>query len=260
MILECIPNYLEAEAWAELAKEKGLVFEYNEFFNPLVLEDKEKIKEILHIYKSTDRDTSMDTVHGAFFDITVSSSDPLIRNASDYRVCQSIEAAEELSARGVVFHTNYLTDFKSIPYRDNWVDSNILYWTEKCAKHPEVNIFLENMFDDTPELLKRVAEGMKDVKNFGVCLDIAHAFLSKVPVYGWIDTLAGYIRHIHINDNDGCEDLHLAVGSGKIDWSLLKYEKLFELDPSVLIEVTGAEKLEASYDYLKTSGFIPAGL
>ena len=256
MILECIPNYTEAEAWAELADNKNLVFEYNEFFNPMVLEDKKKIKEITNIYKNLNRDTAMDTVHGAFFDITVSSSDPLIRNASDYRVSQSIEITESLTARGVVFHTNYLTDFKSIPYRDNWVDSNILYWTDKCLKHPGVNIYLENMFDDTPELLKRVAEGMKDIPNFGVCLDIAHAFLSNAPVNEWIKELSGYVRHIHINDNDGCEDLHLAVGAGKIDWSVLKSKKLFELDPSVLIEVSGTEKLEASYAELKRIGFI----
>ena len=251
MILECIPNYTEAEAWAELAENKKLVFEYNEFFNPMVLEDKKKIKEITNIYKNLNRDTSNDTVHGAFFDITVSSSDPMIRNASDYRVSQSIEITESLNARGVVFHTNYLTDFKSIPYRDNWVDSNILYWTDKCLKHPDVNVYLENMFDDTPELLKRVAEGMKDISNFGVCLDLAHAFLSKVSVEEWIDELTGYVKHIHINDNDGCEDLHLAVGNGKMDWSILKSKKLFKLDPSVLIEVSGTEKLEASYEYLR---------
>ncbi|MCR5206089.1 MAG: TIM barrel protein [Lachnospiraceae bacterium] len=256
MILECIPDYREAEDWAELAEKEKLVFEYNEFFNPTVLEDNEKIKEIISIYRSLNRDTSNDTVHGAFFDITVSSSDPLIRNASDYRVSQSIEIAEALNARGVVFHTNYLTDFKSVPYRDNWVDANILYWTEKCQNHPDINIYLENMFDESPELIGRVAEGMKELPNFGICLDIAHAFLSQVPVGEWIGTLEGFIKHIHINDNDGCEDLHLAVGSGKIDWSVLKCEKLFKLNPSVLIEVSTRERLDASIGFLKAMGFM----
>jgi sugar phosphate isomerase/epimerase len=72
-----------------------------------------------------------------------------------------------------------------------------------------------------------------------------------VSVEEWIDELTGYVKHIHINDNDGCEDLHLAVGNGKMDWSILKSKKLFKLDPSVLIEVSGTEKLEASYEYLR---------
>ena len=256
MILECIPEYKDAEEWAKLADKYGLCFEYNEFFNPDLLEDDEKIKEIIGIYKSLGRNMSNDTLHGAFLDITISSSDPLIRNASDYRVDQSIEISQKLGIRGTIFHTNYLTDFKSIPYRDRWVDCNILYWTEKCEKNPDINIYLENMFDDTPELLRRVAEGMKDVPNFGVCLDIAHAFLGKVTVTDWIDELKGFVKHLHINDNDGLQDLHLAVGDGKIDWSVLENKDLFELDPSVLIEVSGKEKLENSLKTLRKMRFI----
>ena len=112
------------------------------------------------------------------------------------------------------------------------------------------------MFDDTPELLRRVAENLKDVKNFGVCLDLAHAFLSKVDLTEWIDELSPYIKHIHINDNDKQQDLHLPVGAGKMDWEILKSEKLFAASPSVLIEVTGKEKLLKSIEYLKSINFL----
>ena len=255
MILECIPEADRAEEWAALSEQYNLRFEYNEFFRPDVLEDKARIRELIRLYRGLGRDLSEDTVHGAFFDITVSSSDPLIRNASDYRVKQSIEIAEKLGVRGVVFHTNYLSDFKSRSYRDGWAEQNIRYWAEICAAHKDVNIFLENMFDDTPELLRRVAEGLKDVPNFGVCFDIAHAFLSDVSVAEWTEALSGYVRHIHINDNDGREDLHLPVGSGSMDWSVLRDERLFSREPSVLIEVSGRERLLASLQYLKGISF-----
>jgi len=256
MQLECIPDYRDAEAWAELAEKYGFVFEYNEFFNPLVLDDKALTDEIIRIYSGLGRNTDNDTLHGAFFDITVSSNDPLIRKASDYRVTQSLDIASRLNARGVVFHTNYLTDFKSLPYRDGWVKSNIEYWTGKCAEFPDIDIYLENMFDESPELLGKVALGMSSVKNFGVCLDLAHAFLSVTPVKEWIGALTGHIKHIHINDNDGLQDLHMPVGSGNMDWSVLKDERLFTLDPSVLIEVNGADKVEASCKYLTETGFM----
>ena len=251
MILQCIPDYRQAEAFAAFAEQNGLRFEYNEFFRPEVLSDRSKIDELIRLYLGIGRDTSSDTVHGAFFDITVTSSDPLIRDASDYRVKQSIEITERLGARGVVFHTNYLSDFRSRSYRDGWVSGNIRYWREQCAAHPDVCIFLENMFDESPELLKRVADGLFDVPNFGVCLDLAHAFLSEVPTDGWTEALFGSVRHIHINDNDGREDLHLPVGEGIIDWSVLRDGRLFARDPSVLIEVTGLEKLRASLAFLR---------
>jgi sugar phosphate isomerase/epimerase len=112
------------------------------------------------------------------------------------------------------------------------------------------------MFDDTPELLRRVAENLKDINNFGVCLDLAHAFLSKVDLKQWVDELSPYVKHIHINDNDKQQDLHLPVGSGQMDWSILGSEKLFASSPSVLIEVSGKEKLIKSIDYLKGINFL----
>ena len=256
MVLECIPEYGKAEEWGELSEKYGLSFEYNEFFNPAVLEDDNKIDEIVGIYNSLGRDRSNDTLHGAFLDITVSSSDPMIRNASDYRVRQSLDIASRLKVKGVVFHTNYLTDFKSIPYRDSWVEINTKYWDMMCLEHKHLNIYLENMFDDTPELLSRVAQNLSDTENFGVCLDIAHAFLSRVPIEEWVSSLSAHIRHIHINDNDGLQDLHMAVGAGKIDWNVLKNPELFTASPSVLIEVSGKDKLKKSCSYLQNAGFI----
>ena len=45
MVLECIPEYEKAGEWAEISSKYGLNFEYNEFFNPEILEDKARTKE-----------------------------------------------------------------------------------------------------------------------------------------------------------------------------------------------------------------------
>ena len=255
MIIECIPDYRQSEEWADMAEKYGLAFEYNEFYNPEVLEDKSLTEKIIGIYEGLGRDTSNDTLHGAFLDITIHSSDPMIRNASDYRVRQSLDIASRLKCRGVVFHTNYLTDFKSIPYRKNWVDVNTMYWDKLCSEYKNINIYLENMFDESPELLADVAENLKPLENFGVCFDIAHAFLSNVPLDTWTGALTPNIKHIHINDNDKLQDLHLAVGSGQIDWSILKNKDLFAASPSLLLEVSGMDRLLSSYQFLESINF-----
>jgi len=71
-----------------------------------------------------------------------------------------------------------------------------------------------------------------------------------------VDDLAGYVKHIHLNDNDGIQDLHLPVGEGKMDWKILNEKKLFACDPSVLIEVSGMERLNASYHNMREMRFI----
>jgi sugar phosphate isomerase/epimerase len=111
------------------------------------------------------------------------------------------------------------------------------------------------MFDESPELLADVADNLGQVDNFGVCFDIAHAYLSNVPLDTWTGALSPNIKHIHINDNDKLQDLHLAVGSGQIDWSILKNKELFAASPSLLIEVNGMDRLLSSYQFLESINF-----
>ncbi len=248
-----IPERSELAEYTELAGQYGLGFEYNDFFMPKVLDDISKLDEITAQYLNEETMPDYCTLHGVFLDVTVFSDDPLIADASDYRVEQSLAIAECLGVKGVVFHTNYIANFKTESYRDNFVKRNAEYWSKKLIEHKNLQIYIENMFDDTPELLAQLAETMKGYENFGVCFDYAHAHVFGNPdrLDDWVQTLAPYVKHIHINDNDFIQDLHLAIGDGKIDWKKFKeyYEKFFP-EATVLIEVTGMDKIRRSLEHL----------
>ncbi len=251
MVLECIPDYKKIEYWTSLSEKYGLAFEYNDFFRPEVMDDKALMEKIAGIYCSCGRSVEQDTMHGAFLDICINSHDSLIREASAYRVEMNLDLACRMGLRAVVFHTNYIVGFKSANYRMTWVDRNEAFWRQMCGKYSSINIYLENMFDESPVLLASLAERLADVMNFGVCLDISHAGLFGAGVDAFVDSLYPYVRHIHINDTDGLEDCHLAVGDGVTDWQILKSARLMQNNPSVLIEVNEAEKLLKSINYLQ---------
>lgn len=250
MKLHIIPNYKEAQKWCDLAKELDAVFEYNEFFSPKVMDDPELCRQIINIYKALPRDRSMDTLHGAFLDIVVNSSDPVIRENSYKRCRQSMEVAEELGCRAVIFHTNYITGFKSFSYREKWVFDNAEFYRRLLDEFLSLSIFVENMFDDTPELLKKLAVEMRNEERFGVCFDIAHAFLWDFPLEAWIEELGPYIRHIHANDNMKDEDSHMPIGDGRLPWLLINNGIFKRNRCSFLIEVNGIENVRKSYEYL----------
>ena len=250
MKLHIIPNYKEAARWCELAKELDAVFEYNEFFNPKIMDDPVLCRQIIDIYKALPRDRSMDTLHGAFLDIVVNSSDPAVRENSLKRCRESMQVAEELGCRAVIFHTNYITGFKSFSYREKWVFDNAEFYRRLLEEFPTLSIFVENMFDDTPELLKKLAVEMRHEERFGVCFDIAHAFLWDFPLEAWIEELGPYIRHIHANDNMRDEDSHLPIGDGRLPWLLINNGIFKRNRCSFLIEVNGEENVRKSYDYL----------
>ena len=250
-----IPDRAELSSYTKLADRLNLGFEYNDFFIPKLLDDTEQLDAVIAEYEQMSGMPGYCTLHGAFLDVTVFSDDSLIARASDYRVEQSLTIAKRLGVEGVVFHTNYIANFKTDSYRDSFVKKNAVYWSEKLLKYPDIQIYMENMFDDTPELLAGLAEELKGYNNFGVCFDYAHAHVFGNPdeIGLWVQTLAPYVKHLHINDNDFGQDLHLSVGDGKIDWKMFKnyYENYFP-EATVLIEVNGMEKIRKSLDFLES--------
>ena len=220
----------ELQAYEDLAQEYQVGFEINDFYDPLVFEDKKRREDIIQKYQKAGIPAGS-TMHGAFYDVSVFSYDPQIREISKLRMRQSMEIAQELSVKGVVFHTNWNPMLSNIVYDDQVVDGTCTF-----VRH----------------LLEKISEQLCVYSNFGVCLDYAHAHLSDTPIEEWIEALRQYIRHIHINDNDLRRDLHLAVGDGRIDWELFcRYYQTYFEECSVLIETTKPDNQRRSLEYLR---------
>ena len=253
-----IPDRNRIKESMELAKQYGAYFEYNDFFSPAVLEDAERIEELIAFYEGLDRDRSKDTLHGAFLDVTIHSDDPVIRAASEHRVRQCMEIAERLGIRGVVFHTNTIPNFRVDFYQKNWLACNEKFWRQILKEFPNLSVFMENMFDEEPDLLAQLAEKMQDEERFGVCFDYAHAQVFGYDIDDWMEQLSKFVKHMHINDNNLVADLHLSVGSGQIDWNIFN-AKMQEkaIDASVLVEVKDLEVQKKSLEYMQDKRIYP---
>ncbi|MBD5451439.1 MAG: TIM barrel protein [Lachnospiraceae bacterium] len=256
--LYMIPDRNKIAESLQLAEDYHAAFEYNDFFNPMVLEDKKKTDELISFYCKQPHDRSKDTMHGAFLDITIHSEDPLIRQASELRIRQSMEIARAMELRGVVFHTGRLHGFRDKTYIENWLKVNEEFFREILQRYPKQQIFMENMFDEAPDILAQLAERFCDEPRFGVCLDYAHAALTNISGEDWIKTLARYTRHMHINDNDTINDLHQEVGTGQIDWRLFDSGvRRYGVDATVLVEMKDLERQRRSMEYLKKNALYP---
>lgn len=256
--LYIIPDRERIKESLMLGEKYGAHFEYNDFFLPSVLDDEAVKEKLIEFYKGLPRDRSRDTMHGAFLDVTVHSSDPRIREISMLRVRQSMDVARKMGIRGVVFHTNMIANFKDKAYMDGWVEQNTCFFKHILEEYPGIYVFMENMFDFDPDALLRLAENLKEETYFGVCLDYAHAGISPTPIREWLKRLAPYIKHMHINDNDLKADLHQPIGRGKIDY--IEYTRLmreYEIEESVLVEVRGIEDQMASLKYMQEQAVYP---
>lgn len=256
-MIEIIPEIDRIEEYAELAEKYSLGFEYNDFFDPDLLDEENIIRERIRRYRALGRPEKVDTMHGAFFDIVPFSWDRGISRHSLYRMQQSAETAAELGCRAVIFHAGLRPEFAGGErYYRNWLE--VMAGTAgKLAAQSGVEIYYENVMETSPAELAELSERLQDEKRFGICLDVAHMMLTKgTAPEEWFHRLAPYIRHFHLNDNHLKTDDHLALGCGKIGWkgvfdSIRRYSLQ---DRSMLLEVNGLEKIRTSLEYLEKAG------
>ena len=258
--LYCIPKTDHLSEFVAFSKKYHAGFEYHDFFLPDVLDDPKRIESLIQTYLTLDRDRSEDTLHGAFLDICIHSDDASILDVSDRRIHQSMDIALRLGVKAVVFHTNFIPTFRLKSYCENWLNRNTAYWKSLLKEYPTLQIYLENMFDEEPDMLSMLAESLKDEPRFGVCYDFAHAYISHTPLSEWNSALSPYVKHLHINDNLKQEDTHHPVGSCSLPWGT--YKTLLETIPadrlpSVLIEVRSYDDLIASVSYMEAHGLYP---
>lgn len=250
--LYIIPDFRCLNDSATYAAEQDLRFEYNDFIFPSVLDDEKLVEERIADYKKLNRDCSEDTMHGAFFDVTVFSFDAKIRETSMLRMRQSMEIAGKLGLRGVVFHGNHFPFLHGEIYDTNWLNRTEEAMRLLAKDYPEIELFMENMFDDTPEMLGKLAERLTDVKNFGICLDYAHALLTSKNGTLWFERLGKFVRHIHVNDHCFSGDAHMAPGDGMTDWEeFFRLKEQYAPEATVLCEVSGLDKTKQGIDFLK---------
>lgn len=256
-MIEIIPVIDKIEEYAELAEKYSFGFEYNDFFNPDLLDEEDAVKERIRRYRQLGRPEKTDTMHGAFFDIVPFSWDSGISRHSLYRMQQSAEIAAELGCRAVIFHAGLRPEFAGGErYYRNWLET-MTAAARKLAAQSGVEIYYENVQEISPKELAELAENLRDESRFGICLDIAHLMLAKgAPPEEWFSRLAPSVRHFHLNDNHLKTDDHLALGCGDIDWKEIfgSIRQHGLQDRSMLLEMNGLEKIKASLEYLEKAG------
>ncbi|MCX8185182.1 MAG: TIM barrel protein [Sulfolobales archaeon] len=53
-----------------------------------------------------------------------------------------------------------------------------------------------------------------DTANVGVCVDVGHALVARVPIEEFRKQLGALVRAVHLHDNDGLSDKHFLPGRG----------------------------------------------
>ncbi|MGD8290572.1 MAG: sugar phosphate isomerase/epimerase family protein [Desulfobacterales bacterium] len=176
------------------------------------------------------------TLHGPFIDLSAGSADPAVAALTRHRFEQLLNLVPLFKPRSVVCHAGY--DWKRYGYsKAQWIENslNIWTWLATCIKERGSRLVLENVYEKEPDEIRVVLEPLK---NFGAgfCLDCGHLFaFGNANLEDWLNTLGSYIAQLHLHDNHGGGDEHLAIGSGTIDFKFLfRYLKSISDSPPII--------------------------
>ncbi len=194
------------------------------------------------------------TVHAPFMDLSSGSPDPMIRDVCRKRFDQTLQFAFLVKPKSIVFHSGF-DEKRYWHIKDDWIEKSLDIWLDLIASAANKNVLLmlENVFEHSPHDIRNFLEKIRSDK-IGFCLDTGHQqVFSSISLEGWVDTLGPCIGQLHLHDNNGEKDEHLAMGKGIINFRML-FEKLRSLKqepPIITLEPHKEEDLWPSLDYLE---------
>jgi sugar phosphate isomerase/epimerase len=171
-------------------------------------------------------------LHLPFFDLQPGSADSGIRKATQDRLRQALAIARLYHPEHLIGHAAYNRFLYGRSFAD-WAARAAETWALVLADWPDhPPLFLENTHETDPAHLAGAVDALKSslpreqAARVGACLDIGHWYSfaegsQRDNLEAWIDTLAPFIGHLHLHDNDGSFDQHLGPGRGAIPFDQL---------------------------------------
>ncbi len=185
------------------------------------------------------------TVHAPFMDLNPGAIDPLIRDMTRRRFDRTLQLAGRLNARKIVFHPGFFR-WNYGGNNELWIEASLRFWPDFIAQAAALQcpLALENIFEESPDTLQTLLDEI-DSPWLGHCFDIGHWHLfSKVSLEKWFNALGKHLHHLHLHDNHGDRDAHLAIGEGSVDFAglyrLLDHQKLY---PTATLEIHNQKSL-----------------
>ena len=187
------------------------------------------------------------SVHAPFADLNLASINDAIYRESIRQIMLVTEASAAFTDQ-VTIHPGYLSPAgKLVPQKVWGLHKAALVEIGRVSEDCGVSVTLENM-PNIPDFFCRYCgelSGMVDgVDGIGCTFDFGHANTMKE-----IDAFLGDLSsasHIHVHDNHGKSDEHLALGDGLMDWKKIGHAIATKYSGRVVIEGRNIEEAAKS--------------
>lgn len=242
------------ESCLALAATQGVGLEIQSFAFPPLLNDDHSEKMLARYAEQLQDFKGTVSLHGPFMDMAPGSPDSMFLKITRERTAHAFQMAKRLNVKTVLFHANFIATIHNDDYREGWTKRMVEFYKPVAqeAENMGLRVVLENMWEFDPSIIRRVLEEV-DSPALRACLDVGHSQLfSHLQLEDWLQDMNGWIAYLHINNNYGEVDEHLALDDG-----ILEYEKILPRlaalpnNPTIVLEIERVEDIEHSLSLFK---------
>ena len=248
----CIPFKLLKEKYLPMVLENRINPEIGIDGDVIDTHSRKDFSEIVSILK---QEGLLITLHGPFYDLVPGGMDKKILKATRERLKEVFDLIPVFEPLSIVCHTGF-EGKRYHEVEDEWLDNAIETWAPliKNLNGTQTNLMIENVYEKTPKMLLKLLHGL-NTENVGFCFDAGHMnVFSDTNMEGWLTALGPFLKQLHLHDNLGIKDDHLAIGKGKIDFeSLFEYVEKNRLRPIITLEAHKEKWIWQSLEVLSKS-------
>jgi sugar phosphate isomerase/epimerase len=199
------------------------------------------------------------TMHAPFFELIPGAADINIRNASYEKLKKCFNLIHIFQPESIICHLGF-EDNKHGYRPEPWFENSMKTWSDllEIASLYQTPVMLENTYETTPDAHLRILNALNsDLAGF--CFDVGHTLaFAKNKWTDWLPVIEPYLKQIHLHDNHGNLDEHLAIGHGIFEFKdFFNYLDKNNIFPIMTIEQHQRDNLWLSldalleYDYIK---------
>lgn len=212
------------------------------YFNSrTIYSDEEEIERVSNFLRTNSIPCTM---HAPYLDLSPGAIEENLRKITLERLLKAVHVANILKPISIVFHHNW-DHWKYEDDLEEWLDNARDTFSQIIEKlDPEISVLLENVYDQNPEILLRLREKLY-YERVGFCFDTGHFLnFSMISLREWLEKVKNFLVEIHLHDNMGKKDQHLAIGDGIFPFEeLFSFLKENNLNPILTIEAHSFENL-----------------
>ena len=195
------------------------------------------------------------TLHAPFFDLSPGGFDKKVVAVTREKLARAFDLLPVFRPRSIVCHLGF-EENKHLGKLERWLETALATWQpllDQAARHDTLVMF-ENTYEVQTDVHGLLFEQLQ-APHLGFCLDTGHlTAFARSHWQPWLEALGPRLGQLHLHDNDGAGDHHLALGLGSFDFKeFFKALNRHNLHPLLTLEPHSREDLWQSLQFIQAT-------